>query len=361
MGLCSDMVMTELPPVAQLVHLARGGDARAFGELVERFQPMAQGYALALLRDPGLAEDACQEAFVDAFLHLHQLREDAAFPGWFRRVVRKHADRQRRSRLLAVELGELPGTNDPLAALVEAEERRVVQNEVAALPARLRSSIALFYGSGLSVDEIAGFLNVAPSAVKKRLFDARARLRRTLPTPVAAGSGPRDAIALFIASRIGDARIAADVLARRPDLASLAERWADPDEVRDYGAIGAGYTLVQRAVFMGHGAVVEVLVRAGAPLHARVGLDPLDLAVLQDDLEMARLLLAVGATPGGTREGTLTPLHRAAIRGREEMVRLLLESGASAGAAGPGGRKASDWARLKGHHQLANLIEEYAT
>ncbi|MGA7911201.1 MAG: sigma-70 family RNA polymerase sigma factor [Candidatus Dormiibacterota bacterium] len=353
--------MTELPPVARLVHLARGGDARAFGELVERFQPMAQGYALALLRDTGLAEDACQEAFVDAFLHLHQLRADAAFPAWFRRVVRKHADRQRRSRLLAVELGDLPGTNDPLAALLEAEERRVVQNEVAALPARLRSSIELFYGSGLSVDEIAGFLNVAPSAIKKRLFDARARLRRTLPTPVAAGSSPRDAIALFIASRIGDARISADILARRPDLASLTERWADPDEVRDYGAIGAGYTLVQRAVFMGHRAVVEVLVRAGAPLHARVGLDPLDLAVLQDDLDMARLLLAVGAPPSGTREGTLTPLHRAAIRGLDEMARLLLESGASRDATGPGGRKAADWARLKGHTQLAGLIEEYRT
>ena len=58
------MVMTQPPPVARLVHAARGGDTRAFGELVERFQSMAQGYAVALLRDPGLAEDACQEAFV---------------------------------------------------------------------------------------------------------------------------------------------------------------------------------------------------------------------------------------------------------------------------------------------------------
>ena len=355
------MVMTALTPTAWLVHSARGGDARAFGELVERFQPMALGYALALLRDPGLAEDACQEAFVDAFLHLHQLREDAAFPGWFRRVVHKQADRQRRRRLMAVELGELPGASDPLAALIELEERRSIQNEVAALPARLRSSIALFYGSGLSVDEIAGFLHVAPSAIKKRLFDARARLRRRLPTPVPAAPGPRDAVALFIASRTGDARSAGDVLARRPDLACLAEHWADPDEVRDYGAIGAGYTLVQRAAFMGHCAVLEVLVRAGAPLRARVGLDPLDLAVLQGDLAMARLLLALGAPPGGTRDGTLTPLHRAAIRGREEIARLLLAAGASPASAGPGGRRASDWARLKGHDHLANLIEEYAT
>ena len=361
MGPKSEMIMTEPTPVARLVQAARGGDAHAFGMLVERFQAMAHGYALALLRDPGLAEDACQEAFVDAFLHLHQLLEDAAFAGWFRRVVRKHADRQRRSRLLAADLGDLPGATDPLAALLEAEDRRSVQDEVAALPERLRISLALFYGAGLSVDEIAGFLNVAPSAIKKRLFDGRARLRRTLPAPLPPGPGPRDAIALLIASRTGDARMAAQILALRPDLASLTERWADPDEVRDYGAIGGGYTLVQRAVFMGHCDVVEVLLRAGASLRARVGLDPLDIAVLQDDFEMASLLLAAGAPPGGTREGTLTPRHRAAIRGRASMARLLLNSRATADTVGLGGRTASDWARRKGHDQLATLIEEYAT
>ena len=155
--------------------------------------------------------------------------------------------------------------------------------------------------------------------------------------------------------------MAAHVLARRPDLASLTERWTDPDEVRDYGAVAGGYTLVQRAVFMGHRDVVEVLLRAGAPMRVRVGLDPLDTAVLQDECDMARLLLAAGALPGGTRDGTLTPLHRAAIRGREAMARLLLASGARAEAVGPGGRVAADWARLKGHDQLATLIEEYTT
>ena len=347
-------------PVARLIHAARSGDARAFDQLVERFHPMAHGYALALLRDPGLAEDACQEAFVDAYLNLGQLREDAAFPGWFRLVVRKHADRQRRSRLLASELDDLPGTTDPLAAVLEAEDRRSMYDHVQALPGRLRTSLALFYGAGLSISEIAEFLNIAPSAVKKRLFDGRARLRRTLVAPPPNVLGPRDAVALLIASRVGDARMAADVLARRPDLVTLSERWSDPDEVRAYGAIGGGYTLVQRAAFMGHREVVEVLLRMGAPLRARVGLDPLDLAVLQDDLEMARILLGAGAAPGGTREGTLTPLHRAAIRGYEKMARLLLASGADPAAIGPGARTACDWARLKGHRQLATLIEEYA-
>jgi len=38
-----------------------------------------------------LAEDAAQEAFLEAYRNLDKLREPPAFPGWFRRIVFKHA------------------------------------------------------------------------------------------------------------------------------------------------------------------------------------------------------------------------------------------------------------------------------
>lgn len=165
---------------AELVGATRCGDSAAADRLLERFRPMACGYALGLLGDSGLAEDACQEACIDAFLHLDQLHDPAAFPGWFRRVVLKHADRQRRRRLLYTELVDVPGAVDPLAAVIEAESRREVIDSVASLSPRLREAVRLFYLTGLSVAEVAEFLEIAPSAVKKRLFDARARLRQTL-------------------------------------------------------------------------------------------------------------------------------------------------------------------------------------
>src|SRR5947209_9094690 len=115
------MLSSEMRTPAELVVAARDGDAEATDRLLERFRPMACGYAFGLLGDPGLAEDACQEACLDAVLHLDQLQDPAAFPGWFRRVVLKHADRQRRRRLLYVELADAPGAVDPLAAVIEAE------------------------------------------------------------------------------------------------------------------------------------------------------------------------------------------------------------------------------------------------
>ena len=97
MGLSSDMPMNEsfLP----LVQRAQVGDPFAFDHLVRRFQDMSVGYALTLLSDDRTsAEDASQEAFLEAYRCLGALRIPAAFPGWLRRIVFKHCDRVRRDR-----------------------------------------------------------------------------------------------------------------------------------------------------------------------------------------------------------------------------------------------------------------------
>src|SRR5437870_13809228 len=94
-----------------LIHNASKGDADAYEVIVRRFQDMAVGYGYSILRDFQLAEDAAQEAFLEAYRNLDKLREPAAFPGWFRRIVFKQCDRITRNRSFA------------LVPLVTAEER----------------------------------------------------------------------------------------------------------------------------------------------------------------------------------------------------------------------------------------------
>jgi len=76
--------MTELP---SLVRAAQDGDKEAFGQVVMRFQDMAYASAYATVGDACLAPDIAQKAFLDAYLNLSKLRDPAAFPGWFRRIV----------------------------------------------------------------------------------------------------------------------------------------------------------------------------------------------------------------------------------------------------------------------------------
>src|SRR5262245_28217066 len=100
--------------VGELIVSSIAGDADAYGEVVRRFQDMAVGYGYSILRDFQLAEDAAQEAFFEAYSCLASLREPAAFPGWFRRIVFKHCDRiMRRASVpvMAIDAVDEPATN----------------------------------------------------------------------------------------------------------------------------------------------------------------------------------------------------------------------------------------------------------
>ena len=66
---------------------AQAGDRAAYGRLVSRFQDMAVAYARSVLGDPHLAEDASQEAFVEALVHLNRVHNATTFPAWLRRIV----------------------------------------------------------------------------------------------------------------------------------------------------------------------------------------------------------------------------------------------------------------------------------
>ncbi len=166
----------------------------AFGQLVESFRDMACGYAYALLGDFHLAEDAAQEAFVTAYRSLGQLRDPAAFPGWFRRIVWSACGRIRPDEratvasLDAVGAGVLAAADslptaagDEPAQAAEANELRdAVLHAVAQLPPPQREVTTLFYINGYSQKDIAQFLEVPVGTVKNRLHASRGRLKERM-------------------------------------------------------------------------------------------------------------------------------------------------------------------------------------
>src|SRR6476646_3809929 len=93
--------MTAGEELTSTVRRAQAGDLEAYGWIVRRFQDMAVGYAASILGDFHLAEDAAQEAFLEAWRDLGQLREPAAFAGWLRKIVFKQCDRITRGKRVA--------------------------------------------------------------------------------------------------------------------------------------------------------------------------------------------------------------------------------------------------------------------
>ena len=146
---------------------------------------MAFGYAYSILRDAQLAEDAAQEAFLEAYTGLLSLRSAGAFPAWFRKIVFKRCDRiTRRRSLLSVPLAIASSVasedGNPSTAVERSELRQKVSAALATLPPLQREVTMLFYIGDYSQREISEFLGVPISTIKNRLYAARKRLAPAL-------------------------------------------------------------------------------------------------------------------------------------------------------------------------------------
>lgn len=169
----------------QWIEEARRGSAEAQESLVWHFTGMALAVAYDKLQDSHLAEDAVQEAFTEAFANLHKLQDPRRFPGWFKVIVERQCYRDlRRKQLQTFPLHEveLPaGEQRSLESVVEKREMVCqLHATVADLPSGMRIAVQLYYFQGYSLREISQYLDISLPALKKRLYDARRKLKTTL-------------------------------------------------------------------------------------------------------------------------------------------------------------------------------------
>jgi F-type H+-transporting ATPase subunit beta len=347
---------------------AQGGDKEAFSEVVRRCQDMAYSIAYAMLGDTGLAQDAAQEAFIAAYLNLAALREPAAFPGWFRRVVIKHSDRERRtlraSQPLDEPLGPAAALPDPVRALESSEHKSELHKAIAELAATQRQIITLFYLRDYSQKEIAEFLELPVSMIKKHLFTARKKLRGSLEAMIETQvqsnrPSQTDAFAsevqYLLALRTGDLESFKAMVERQPDLLEKRFEMRITRE-RHYWPLGG--TVLHWAVVAGDQALLDFLLSRKVNLEPadRGGWTPLHTAVWMDQDATIKRLLAAGASPNATANNGHTPLHFAAMRNSRKAAAVLVEAGARIDLADKNGRTPMDWAVLKNAASIIELL-----
>lgn len=364
-----------------LVIAAQGGDLEAFEKIVGQFQGMAYASAYALLNDAQLAEDVAQEAFIEAYLDLPKLREPAAFPGWLRRIVFKQSDRVTRGKHIPTmpleNAHHIPMADFSLATFIEERERdEHVRRAVEDLPDHEHIVTLLFYSTGYALKDIAAFLEVPITTIKKRLHDARKHLKTSLLETV------RDSlheqrqsildrfsgkVQLLIAIRMDDIGRVKVLLDQKPMLVNIKmER--EESRTQPYGWIGSGIHPLYEAARNGNTSMVQLLLDYGAVVQTSM-YNALSGAAQFNHKEVVKLLLNRRADAGGrpTQIGSqktevfvgATPLRLSAMKGHTDIVKLLLENGANVNIRGQTGRTALHWAALKGHRDTVKLLLDY--
>jgi RNA polymerase sigma-70 factor, ECF subfamily len=171
-----------------LVERMQGGDLEAFEEFFNTFKRPVYATALAITRDPFLAEEILQDCFVKAYRVRERLQPDRSPLPWLQRVTINlcYSRVSRRKALvepitslitnLAVDLQQRPDQ------IVESREIvDVLQRGIDALPPKQQTAIILYYLHGYSLAESAEIADCHVGTMKSRLHYALKALRARLP------------------------------------------------------------------------------------------------------------------------------------------------------------------------------------
>lgn len=174
------------PPLedGEVVRRVRAGEIALFEVLMRRHDPRVYRAIRSVLRDEDETEDAMQQAWIQAYLHLGEFEGTAAFSTWLVRIAVNEALQRlrRRSRLVRVpepaQEEPMDTTDDPEDRAAAREAVSLVERAVDELPAPYRAVFVLREVEGLSTADTAAALGIGEDAAKVRLHRARAMLRR---------------------------------------------------------------------------------------------------------------------------------------------------------------------------------------
>src|SRR6202021_1514598 len=186
---------SQIPDETEVVLQARGGDAKAFSELVRRYEGKIFRLAMHITQHREDAEDVLQETFLKAYEHLDQFQGNSRFYTWIVRIAVNQALMKLRKRRSdrAVSLDEQIDTGEDtvvreIAAWDPDPEQQYSRDELHTILTSVIDELAPIYKTvftlrdvdGLSTEETAEVLDLAVPARKSPLLRARLQLRDKL-------------------------------------------------------------------------------------------------------------------------------------------------------------------------------------
>lgn len=181
----------EQEKLEQRVIHALQGDQQAFSEIVDQYSTLMLRTASMIVGDRDIAEDVVQDAFIQAWHHLADLRQAGALRPWLMRIVVNQciSFKRRMARSTAFVRQALSEQETDLAAQIADDHKGRMERDwdlahaIESLPMKQRVAIVLHYYNGMTLPEMADTLHISENTLKKRIQAALINLRRVLGTP----------------------------------------------------------------------------------------------------------------------------------------------------------------------------------
>jgi RNA polymerase sigma-70 factor (ECF subfamily) len=182
-------------------------DHSAFESLMRRHNGRLFRVARAILKNDADAEDALQDAYLDAFRHIEAFRGGSTLATWLTRIVinralmclrggKRHGivvpfAEQREEDARGEATGEVEDltADSPADATLRTEMRRTIERRIDELPSVFRTVFVMREVEEMSAEEVAKCLGIPSATVRTRLFRARALLRQSLSRDIDVATG----------------------------------------------------------------------------------------------------------------------------------------------------------------------------
>ncbi|MBQ8513423.1 MAG: sigma-70 family RNA polymerase sigma factor [Clostridia bacterium] len=167
--------------IVRAVHETIRGNTEAYNVIVTAFMQKLYFTARSLSISDAQAEDLVQETLIDGYLHLSRLREPEKIEGWLMRILKNKAlNYLTRTRRTESEdaLAAIADKRTPEMLTCATETMREWRDRLISLSPALRQTAILYFWYHLSMEEIARRTDVPLGTVKRRIHDAREKLKK---------------------------------------------------------------------------------------------------------------------------------------------------------------------------------------
>lgn len=172
----------------QLIETILNGDAKSYGQLVNRYKDLVYTLAYRMLKHREEAEEVAQDAFVKVYRSLNKFKGDSKFSTWIYKVTYNTClDRLKKNKkhFNDVPIDEytehkLETIDNALEGMIKMERSDLIKRCINKLPSESSYLLTLYYFEELSLDEMSKIIGITSNTIKVKLYRARKKLAEIL-------------------------------------------------------------------------------------------------------------------------------------------------------------------------------------